>query len=107
MADQTIRRVAKTCAHCGAKYRPGSHWDRRQYCSRSCAYAARPRQHYVDAGRKSAALTAQKRRSSKPLRLQNERQAAYRRGYADGYERALQDMDPSYRRDIEGKHDQG
>lgn len=87
MACPTVKRAGKVCAHCGTRYRPMQRYATSRYCSRACSHAGRSRLSRVLAGRKGGRQRAQGLRAS----ASNRRQAAYRRGYADGYERALRD----------------
>lgn len=115
------RRPHKRCKleTCGAWFRPKSHYDRQQFCSRPCAAAARPRQSRVDAGRKGGTARGEHFRqigrqqirdrvaAMTPLeafldgclyakrlrsnRIQSAKREGFSDGYQAGYDAALQD----------------
>lgn len=96
MANPTVPRASKTCQHVGCHkvYRPVRNHARQKYCSHACAVAARPRLSRVLAGRKAGA-TKRRQRSE---RLPYIKAAEYRRGFSDGYEQAIRELDATYAR---------
>ena len=92
MSCPTVPRPGKVCANpaCGQWFRPrANNYARQKYCCHPCAVQARPRLSRVLAGRKAG----ETKRRLRPARIQHIRQQEYRRGYSDGYERALRDME--------------
>lgn len=94
MPNPTVKRTAKVCANpaCGCTFRPTANYSRQRYCCHPCSVQARPRLSLVLAGRKGAEAKRQRRSE----RLPYLKAMAYRRGFADGYEQALRDLDQAY-----------
>lgn len=91
MAHPNPVRAPKVCAHaaCGKVFRPATNYARTKYCSRACSVQARSRLSRVLAGRKGGRARSANYRES----ITRIRQAEYRRGYSDGWEACLREME--------------
>jgi flagellar biosynthesis/type III secretory pathway protein FliH len=89
MSSPTVKRGPKVCENpkCAKLYRPApTRQAAQKYCCHPCAVAALTRWSRVLAGRKAA----ETKRSTRPERMQNAKDKAYRIGYSEGYEKGYE-----------------